>query len=177
MWELLLLRHGKSDWPNGVEDIDRPLRSRGYKDSVRIGIWLVNNNLQPKLIYSSPALRAVATAGRVKKIIRSEPTSCKIEPIFYYGSHNDYLDEIRSFPSASTRVMVVAHNPALEIIVSELSGGPQLFFNEKLHMLTCSLAIFRFEKTWKDINPGAGKLLHLIHPKTLPRTLGHTDRI
>ncbi len=31
MWELLLLRHGKSDWPNGIEDIDRPLRPRGQK--------------------------------------------------------------------------------------------------------------------------------------------------
>ena len=177
MRELLLLRHGKSDWPNGVEDIDRPLRSRGRKDSVRIGNWLVNNNLQPELIYSSPARRAVATTDRVKKIMRIEPTSCQIEPLFYYGSLNDYLAKIRLFANAVSRVMVVAHNPGLEIIVSELSGRHLSSSNKKLHMLTCSLAIFRFEKTWKDINSSAGKLLHLIHPKTLSRTLGQTDSI
>ena len=32
---LLLLRHAKSAWPDGVEDPDRPLSDRGRRDAPR----------------------------------------------------------------------------------------------------------------------------------------------
>ena len=41
--ELLLLRHGKSDWSEQVEDFKRPLKDRGKRGAQRIGVWLLAN--------------------------------------------------------------------------------------------------------------------------------------
>ncbi|MGQ3295308.1 MAG: SixA phosphatase family protein, partial [Shinella sp.] len=37
MKRLLLLRHAKSAWPEGVEDHDRPLSDRGRRDAPCMG--------------------------------------------------------------------------------------------------------------------------------------------
>ncbi|HEU0086865.1 MAG TPA: hypothetical protein VFQ77_04335 [Pseudonocardiaceae bacterium] len=37
---LILLRHAKSVWPQGVPDIERPLARRGRRDAPAVGQWL-----------------------------------------------------------------------------------------------------------------------------------------
>ena len=37
---LVLLRHAKSAWPNGVPDLRRPLAKRGRRDAAALGCWL-----------------------------------------------------------------------------------------------------------------------------------------
>ena len=37
--ELLILRHGKSDWDKTVDDYHRPLKNRGKRGAQRIGVW------------------------------------------------------------------------------------------------------------------------------------------
>ena len=51
--ELLLLRHGKSDWKVDVDDYHRPLKNRGKRGAQRIGVWLSQHGLIPDLILSS----------------------------------------------------------------------------------------------------------------------------
>ena len=45
--ELLILRHGKSDWSTGEDDFDRPLVDRGKRGAQRMGVWLATNNMIP----------------------------------------------------------------------------------------------------------------------------------
>ena len=63
--ELILMRHGKSDWSKRLSDFQRPIKKRGFKESARIGRWLGEQNLVPDLIISSPAMRARETAETV----------------------------------------------------------------------------------------------------------------
>ncbi len=52
--ELLLLRHGKSDWKDGTDDFSRPLQSRGVRGARLQGEWLRQKGLVPDMVLSSP---------------------------------------------------------------------------------------------------------------------------
>ena len=60
--ELMLLRHGKSDWTEQLDDFDRPLKDRGKRGAQRMGVWLIQQELLPDHVVSSPAERAIVTA-------------------------------------------------------------------------------------------------------------------
>lgn len=56
--QLLIMRHAKSDWSVNTSDFKRPLKLRGKSAAQHMGIWLLQNNLLPDYILSSPAERA-----------------------------------------------------------------------------------------------------------------------
>jgi len=60
--ELLLLRHGKSDWNTNSSDFYRTLNNRGQRNAQQMGEWLDEQSLVPDLIICSPATRALTTA-------------------------------------------------------------------------------------------------------------------
>lgn len=63
---LVLLRHAKSAWPNGVPDLRRPLAKRGRRDAAAVGRWLHERAPRLDAVVCSPAERARQTldAGR-----------------------------------------------------------------------------------------------------------------
>ncbi|MDG1851131.1 MAG: histidine phosphatase family protein, partial [Gammaproteobacteria bacterium] len=63
--ELILMRHGKSDWAKALPDYQRPIKKRGFEESARVGLWLREQGLVPELLMSSPARRARDTAETV----------------------------------------------------------------------------------------------------------------
>ena len=63
MKTLFLVRHAKSskDDPT-LTDKERPLNDRGRRDAPKMGERLAKRDVEPDLIVSSPAVRALATA-------------------------------------------------------------------------------------------------------------------
>ena len=49
MKRLILLRHAKSDYPDGVSDHERPLAPRGQRDAPRMGREIARRGLQPRV--------------------------------------------------------------------------------------------------------------------------------
>ena len=47
MFELMLMRHAKSDWSSHTADIDRPLNASGAADAERIGAYLKQMDIIP----------------------------------------------------------------------------------------------------------------------------------
>ena len=88
--ELLLLRHGKSDWNTDTTDFYRPLNNRGKLSAERMGKWLDEQQLIPDLIISSPATRAFTTAEIVCSAIEVDSHSIRIEKGIYEASLSDY---------------------------------------------------------------------------------------
>ena len=82
--ELMLLRHAKSDWPEGVADVNRPLKKRGKKAALRTGEWLLEQQLCPDWIVSSPAQRASETAEKVCKGLK-----LKKRQVLHFDDRND----------------------------------------------------------------------------------------
>ena len=64
MLKLTIVRHAKSAWDDpSVRDFDRTLNKRGQHDAPLMGERLKASGFQPDCIITSPAVRALETAG------------------------------------------------------------------------------------------------------------------
>ncbi len=52
---LILMRHAKSAWPEGVADFDRPLAPRGMEAAPLMGRWLAKQGITPDQVLVSAA--------------------------------------------------------------------------------------------------------------------------
>ncbi|UCF26874.1 MAG: histidine phosphatase family protein [Chloroflexota bacterium] len=162
MKTLLILRHAKSSWKNlSLADIDRPLNKRGKRDAPRMGALLLEEDLVPDLIISSPAVRARKTAKAVSNNSGYEG-KIEIQPDFYPGDPDSFIEAFYSIPDKFDRVMVVAHNPGLEELLYVLTG-------ESARMPTSALAQVTLPvDRWLDLDDDTpGKLVNLWLVKEL----------
>ena len=63
--QLVILRHAKSAWPDGIPDRQRPLAKRGRRDASATGLWLRDELGRLDAVLCSPAERARQTWARV----------------------------------------------------------------------------------------------------------------
>jgi len=153
MKTLLLLRHAKSSWKHPeLADHDRPLNKRGKADAPRVGEWLRRQGLTPGLIISSTAERARKTAERVAEASGYEG-EVQLEESLYMGDPEDYLEALRDVPDRYQRVLVVGHNPGLEMFLDDLTGGDELMPTAALAQI--SLPIER----WRQLTAATKGLL------------------
>jgi len=162
MKTVLVLRHGKSSWSDpGLADIDRPLNKRGKRDAPRMGSLLLEQDLVPDIILSSPARRARKTAQAVSDA-SSYPGEIQVIRDFYPGDPETFSDTLASLSDQVDSVMIVAHNPGLEEFLYELAG-------ESASMPTSALAQVAVPiDSWQDLEDGVqGKLVNLWRVKEL----------
>lgn len=106
---LVLLRHGKSDYPAGVSDHDRPLNDRGRRQAALAGEWMGNDGLEVDAVICSTAERTRQTLAR---------TGIDAPTVFtediYENTPDNILEAIRSHaPDEATTLLVVGHFPGL----------------------------------------------------------------
>lgn len=160
---LLILRHAKSSWSHaGLSDHDRPLNKRGKRDAPRIGQLLRTEDIVPAQIISSTAKRAKQTAEAVAKSSGYE-NEIVFERSLYHGYPDDYITYLAKSGIAAACVMVVGHNPGLEMLVEQLSGADEF-------MATATLAHIELPiEDWSELNEQTqGKLVNLWRPRELP---------
>jgi len=166
--ELLILRHGKSDWDVAVDDYHRPLKNRGKRGAQRIGIWLAQNNLVPDAVISSPAERAKVTAEKACKAMGFVKKDISFEKRIYLADVNDLLAVLGECPANSKRVMIVGHNSGLEELLRYLSESIVVPDDGKL-LPTATLARLGMPAQWGKLAPGQAKLLSITRSSTLPK--------
>ncbi len=163
MKTLMLLRHAKSSWKDeDISDHDRPLNKRGKKTAPVMGHLILEKQLVPDLILSSTAVRARKTAEAVAKACNYKNTIEHVEEL-YLASAGELLFQAQSHDDENIdRMMLVAHNPGMEDLVSRLSGHPEPF-------PTAALAVFELGiESWRALELGVEtSLLHLWRPKEL----------
>ena len=118
--ELLLLRHGKSDWSVDVDDFHRPLKDRGKRGAQQIGTWLAKNDLQPDRVISSPAERAINTAEKAIKAMGASARDIVRDQRIYEAGVGALLRVLAEVPAEHRRVMLVGHNPGFENLLIHL---------------------------------------------------------
>ena len=98
MRQLLLLRHAKSAWPDGVPDSQRPLNNRGRRDARAAGQWLRENVGGLGAVVCSPAQRTRETFQRELTEHGHGRITTEIRPVseagrFWYAEdyHQQYL--------------------------------------------------------------------------------------
>ncbi|EAR22478.1 hypothetical protein NB231_12099 [Nitrococcus mobilis Nb-231] len=166
--ELLILRHGKSDWDGKVAgDFDRPLAKRGRKAVKRMGCWLCEQKLLPDRILSSPALRAEQTAlGLCRKAGLSEELIFWREAI-YQADVGTLLKVLAESDPGATRVMIVGHNPGCEELVVHLTGQLIPVEPQAPALPTAALAHLAMPDDWARLERGCARLLTLVRPREL----------
>ena len=163
MKTLLLLRHAKSSWEDrSLSDHDRPLSERGERDAPRMGQLLRSEGLWPDLILSSTARRARRTA----ELLVADPdedapdddTDLRYLSELYLADPEDYLVAVRRVGGRAESVLVVGHNPGLEMLLQSLT--------DEWHRLpTAALARIDLPiDAWTDLEPGGGELAGLWRP-------------
>jgi phosphohistidine phosphatase len=125
-FDLLLLRHAHAEAVGGAigSDADRPISPSGQAQSAVLGRALGSLDLCPRLIVSSPLIRAVQTARAVADAL--QPFACaprleicsELEP---GASPPDLLRRIQL--EGASPVLLVGHQPDVGRLLSFLVSG------------------------------------------------------
>ena len=162
MKTLLLLRHAKSSWKQPeLADHDRALNERGKRTAPLMGVLLQDEDLIPDLILCSSAVRAHITALLVAKACAYMGEIKKTRKL-YLAEPQDYIEVLRQVDEKHARVLVVGHNPGLEMLIEALTG-------EAMAMPTAALAHIELSpKRWRDLDMNTEcKLVNVWRPKDL----------
>lgn len=166
--QLLILRHGKSDWNNDCDDFYRPLEERGKRGSEQIGVWLQQQNLLPDFILSSPAVRAIETARKCAKAMGLGDNHIYQEPRIYEANFATLKDILNDCPRQAQRVMIVGHNPGLEHLLQDLVNQPLPETESGKILPTATLAHLTLAEHWSQTHSGCGQLNQIIRAADLP---------
>jgi len=166
--ELLLLRHGKSDWNADVDDFHRPLKDRGKRGAQRQGVNLARLGLQPDHAVTSPAERALVTAQKCLKAMGAHDGDLKQDRRIYAASWADLLAVLADCPTDAGRVLLVGHNPGMESLLSFLAGSDTPTPEDGKLMPTAALARLQLPDDWRKLPAGCARLLSLTRPAELP---------
>ena len=166
--ELLVLRHGKSDWTTDASsDFERPLAARGRKAVKRMGCWLREQQLLPEYIVSSPAERAKQTTLRACKFAEISNTPVIWDEQIYEADVPDLLQVLAQCPPDKMRVMIVGHNPGCEDLVDYLGGGREELPPDGKLMPTAALARLEMPDQWDKLACGCARAVSITRVRDL----------
>ena len=140
--QLVLLRHAKSAWPDGVPDAQRPLNDRGRRDAAAAGRWLRGHVAGLAAVACSPATRTRQTWDLVSAELADPPTA-RFDERIYAATPGELLAVVHDLPDGAASALMIGHNPGTEELVELLSG-------EELGMSTAALAVLTWDGGWAD---------------------------
>lgn len=161
--QLLLVRHAKSSWRfSGLNDDERPLNPRGWRDAPVMAAWLVARETAPQVMLTSYATRALTTARVFARAWGYPIEAIQLSEQLYEAELGELLAVIRSLDAACRRVAIVGHNPGFNALLANLTG---LAVD---NIPTCGVANIRIpEAHWQQVDAGCGELVWLQTPKQL----------
>ncbi|MBF0179557.1 MAG: histidine phosphatase family protein [Magnetococcales bacterium] len=170
--QLIIMRHAKSAWDtDALSDFDRPLAKRGMQDAPRMGQWLQDNDLIPDFIVASPAQRAKETILAVCKVLEIKKKAVQWDGRIYGAGTEELLEVLGEVPKGTKIVMIVGHNPGLEMLYSylvERKAPEESAFSEEMGVIkTATIAHLRMPDDWGRLAPGCATLTRLISPREL----------
>ncbi|OMC46153.1 hypothetical protein A5744_08720 [Mycobacterium sp. IS-1264] len=115
---LLLMRHAKSSYPDGVADHDRPLAPRGIREAGLAGDWLRANVPPIDAVLCSTATRARQTLDKtgIDAMVRYSER-------LYGATPGTMIDEINGVTDSVNTLLVVGHEPTTSNVAIGLAGA------------------------------------------------------
>ena len=164
---LVVLRHAKSAWPEGVPDHQRPLAPRGRRDAPAAGIALAETDALPDLALCSTAVRARQT-WELASAEWGTPPPVRYEPSLYAADVPELLDAVHQVPSEVETLLLIGHNPGLEDLVLDLAGDSldDALDEVRVKFPTSAIAVLAWHgSTWRDLAPGTALLTGVTVPR------------
>ena len=163
---LVLLRHGKSAYPPGVGDNERPLAPRGRREAALAGAWIRNN---------LPAIDHVicSTAERTRQTLDATglatPTVLVDFTSAVYEAYPDELLELVAAANPTDRtLLLVGHAPGLPLLAEGLAGPAS--DQDALDALgskfpTSAIAVIAVDSDWSPTGEIDTRLVDFVVPR------------
>jgi phosphohistidine phosphatase len=164
---LLLLRHAKSDYPQGVADHDRPLAPRGKREAPLAGDWLRAN---------VPTIDATlcSTATRTRQTLERTGIDAPVEFVdrLYDAAPGTVIDEINRVASRFDfdvhTLLVIGHEPTMSAVslglaTNDSSSDAAQRISEKFP--TSAIAVLRTDEPWDRVTLGSAELVAFHVPR------------
>lgn len=159
---LILMRHGKSAYPDGVEDHDRPLAPRGQREAALAGDWLRK---------SQPSIDGVlcSTSVRTRQTLAATgieaPT--RFDERIYGASPHQVIDLIHGVDDSVSTLLIVGHAPGMPWTTWELASNrsSQQAEDVSKKFPTSAMAVLEFDQPWIDIDTGLAELMTFHIPR------------
>ncbi len=171
MKQLLLMRHGKSDWNKlGQEDSERPLAPRGNRAAQRVAAWIAEHGLVPELALVSTARRARQTWELAESVFGASAATEHRDEL-YLASPGEILEQLAGIADSCSRAIVIGHNPGLESLSHLLTGpgtNPAALDDLRRGFPTAALAVFELAgDSWARLNTDGARLAEFVRPRDL----------
>lgn len=161
---LILLRHAKSDYPDGVADHDRPLAKRGIREAALAGDW-IREHLPPV----DTVLCSTATRTR-QTLARTGITA----PVMYLERLYDAttgiaIDVINGAPEAANTVLVIGHEPVMSSLALSLAS-PDTSDRDAAGQIamkypTSAIAVLHTDRPWAQLELRSATLAQFHVPR------------
>lgn len=164
---LVVLRHAKSAWPDGVPDHERPLAPRGRRDAPVAGRVLAEKDCLPDLALCSTAVRARQT-WESASAQWGTPPPVRYASRVYAAEVGELLDVLREVPDEVRTLLLVGHNPGLEELVLDLAGDAlgDALDDVRTKFPTSAIAVLSWHgDSWASLAPGTALLTDMIVPR------------
>lgn len=161
---LLLLRHAKSDYPDGVADHERPLAPRGIREAELAGDWLRVH---------APAIDAVlcSSATRTRQTLELTRIDAPVTVAdrLYDASPGTVIEEINGVDPGVETLLVVGHEPTMSNLALGLAAidgsNPTAAESISTKFPTSAIALLRTCGTWEQLALGGAALITFHVPR------------
>ncbi|WP_131536785.1 SixA phosphatase family protein [Pedobacter nototheniae] len=159
MKQLLLVRHGKSDWGTAAQtDFERPLNKRGKENAPEMADRLLKRGFKFDLMVSSPANRAITTAKYFAEAYKTE--DIQLEKAIYEANTTTLLKVVNAFNDNASTVIMFGHNPGFTDFANELCDA------NIYNIPTAGMVLITFPfESWKMVSRGTGEMVFFDYPK------------
>lgn len=161
MKKIFLVRHAKSSWKDQkLSDFERPLNKRGKRDAPFMAKLLAQQGVNPELIITSPANRAITTSKYFCEELGFPFKNVIIEPKLYMASSDQFFDIIRNLNNECSSAMIFSHNPGLTEFNNILAS------KSIDNIPTCGIVSISSDvKYWSEIDSSNCKSVFFEYPK------------
>ncbi len=161
MRTVYFIRHAKSSWEDiSLRDADRPLNKRGLRDAPFMARLFRAKEKTPDLLFSSPANRALTTAGYFAEALLMPKDEIEVVNHFYMADERDVLKHLNGLDDSVNTVCIFGHNP----VTTHLAN---LFSDDYIpNVPTCGIVKIEMEDgKWKDFSQTSAHRTAFHFPK------------
>lgn len=160
---LILLRHAKSGYPDGVADHDRPLAPRGIREAGLAGDWLrEHTDIDAVLCSTATRTRQTCEQTRVTAPVRYVDELYAATPGTVIATINTVGDDVRT-------LLVIGHEPAMSTVALGLAGaaGTDTTVTQRISekFPTSAMAVLRVTGSWAGVELGSAALVDFQVPR------------
>lgn len=161
MKKLFLIRHSKASRELSlINDLDRPLTERGYRDAVSMSAVLKTETETVDLFLTSQSVRTWSTALIFSRTFNYEPAKIKVDARLYEASTKELLTVVNKVHDDLNTVFLFGHNPGLHRFLLYLTG------KDEGHFATSAIAGISFNGlSWEEVSKDTGNLFLMKEPR------------